>query len=148
MWKFDSSWRGGLLVGCAGAAYIVLMGIIVSFRPPDPVGPPGSLFLIPFCTKENNNFLHRCPSSEAHEMPDYVAEHFVVYEDNKPLGPRASIEDIKKLGGGRFSYSRTLGILVSPSNNDNDIMHNHHNYWVVLRPPSASRLDSVRWRAQ
>ena len=63
-------------------------------------------------------------------MPDYIVRNFIIYEDDKPLGPRASIDDIRTLGNGRFSYSRELGILLSPSNND--LKNTKHNYWVVL----------------
>ena len=54
-----------------------------------------------------------------------------VYEDNQPLGPAHSrIEDIGRLGKGRYSHSKR-GLVFSASDNT-DINTNGRTYWAVL----------------
>ena len=54
-----------------------------------------------------------------------------VYEGNQPLGPaHSSIEDIGRLGKGRYSYSKR-GLVFSASDNS-DINTNKRTYWAVL----------------
>jgi hypothetical protein len=41
-----------------------------------------------------------------------------LFEDGKPLGPaHSSLEDIKSLGGGRYSHRKGVGLIFSPSDN-------------------------------
>ncbi len=55
----------------------------------------------------------------------------LLYEDNQPLGPPHSrIEDIGRLGNGRYSHSKR-GLVFSASDNS-DINANKHVYWAVL----------------
>jgi hypothetical protein len=55
----------------------------------------------------------------------------LLYEDNQPLGPAHSrIEDIGRLGKGRYSHSKR-GLVFSATDNS-DINTNNRTYWAVL----------------
>jgi hypothetical protein len=55
----------------------------------------------------------------------------LLYEDNRLLGPPHSpIEDVGRLGRGRYSHSKR-GLVFSASDNS-DINENRHTYWAVL----------------
>jgi len=62
---------------------------------------------------------------------DPTRSPLLVYEDNHLLGPPHSrIEDIGRLGKGRYSHSKR-GLVFSASDNS-DINANKHIYWAVL----------------
>ena len=62
---------------------------------------------------------------------DPTRSPLLLYEDNHLLGPPHSrIEDIGRLGQGRYSHSKR-GLVFSASDNS-DINTNKHNYWAVL----------------
>jgi hypothetical protein len=57
---------------------------------------------------------------------------FVIYEDDRPLGPAHSRSaDIHELGHGRFSHWTGIGFIISSSDGTNPAT-NGRNYWVVL----------------
>jgi hypothetical protein len=57
---------------------------------------------------------------------------FVVYEDDRPLGPAHSRSaDIHNLGHGRFSHWTAVGFIISSSDGTNPAT-NGRKYWVVL----------------
>lgn len=59
---------------------------------------------------------------------------YVVYEDDRPLGPAHSDGvDIQKLGRGRFVHWKNIGFIISSSDGTNPAS-NGRKYWVV-RPP-------------
>jgi hypothetical protein len=62
---------------------------------------------------------------------DPTRSSLILYEDNRPLGPaHSSIEDVGRLGRGRYSHSKR-GLVFSASDNS-DINENKHIYWAVL----------------
>jgi hypothetical protein len=65
----------------------------------------------------------------------------VLYEDDKPLGPGHSDHyDVEKIGLGRYSHWKDLGILFATSDNS-DPNKNGRAYWAVIianRPPAAA----------
>jgi hypothetical protein len=55
----------------------------------------------------------------------------LLYEGNQPLGPpHSGIEDIARLGKGRYSHSKR-GLVFSASDNS-DVNTNRRTYWAVL----------------
>jgi hypothetical protein len=61
----------------------------------------------------------------------------IIYENDKPLGPAHSDHyDVEKIGLGRYSHGKDLGILFSTSDNS-DPNNNGRAYFVVV--PSAER---------
>src|SRR5258708_6641027 len=68
----------------------------------------------------------------ADDLAHATRSPFVVYEDDRPLGPaHARHADISTLGHGRFSHWKDLGFLISSSDGTNP-RTNGRNYWVVL----------------
>ena len=62
---------------------------------------------------------------------DPTRSPLLLYEGNQPLGPAHSrIEDIGRLGKGRYSHSKR-GLVFSASDNS-DVNTNNRNYWAVL----------------
>lgn len=54
-----------------------------------------------------------------------------IYEDDQPLGPAHSrIEDVGRLGQGRYSHTKR-GLVFSASDNT-DVNTNKRTYWAVL----------------
>jgi hypothetical protein len=57
----------------------------------------------------------------------------VIYENEKPLGPaHSSHEDIEKIGGGRFSHWRGIGIVFSASDATNP--NTNGRRYTIVRP--------------
>ncbi|MGM4872115.1 hypothetical protein AB7645_12910 [Bradyrhizobium sp. 956_D2_N1_5] len=57
----------------------------------------------------------------------------VIYENEKPLGPaHSSHEDINKIGGGRFSHWRGIGIIFSASDATNP--NTNGRRYTIVRP--------------
>jgi hypothetical protein len=130
---FKDSWKTEAVLIFSGAIYVVFLSVVLLLSAPvEPKGPPGALFRVPFCLKKVDAFLYSCPSPAASELSETLIPLVTIYEDDKPLGPRAPLDDIRKLGAGRFAYSKTAGLFISPSNNDTVLSQNHHDYWVVL----------------
>jgi hypothetical protein len=127
---FEDSWKTEAVLIFSGASDFVFLSVVLlhSAPPVEPKGPRGALVRIPFCLKEVDAFLYRCPSPVASEVSETLIPLVTIYEDDKPLGPRAPLDDIRKLGAGRFAYSETAGLFISPSNNDTVLSQNHHDY--------------------
>jgi hypothetical protein len=69
--------------------------------------------------------------SVADSADDPTRSPLLVYEDDHLLGPAHSrIEDIGRLGQGRYSHS-TKGLVFSASDNS-DVNTSKHLYWAVL----------------
>lgn len=61
----------------------------------------------------------------------------ILYENDKPLGPSHSVHyDVERLGLGRYSHWKDLGILFATSDNS-DPNNNGRAYFVVL--PDGAR---------
>ncbi|SDS26857.1 hypothetical protein SAMN05444158_1533 [Bradyrhizobium canariense] len=64
----------------------------------------------------------------------------MLYEDNKPLGPAHSDDlDIERIGKGRYSYRKGVGLIFSTSDNSDPAANGRH-YWVDC--PNKSPLTS------
>jgi hypothetical protein len=62
---------------------------------------------------------------------DQTRSPVLLYEDNKLLGPPHSpIEDVGRLGGGRYVHLKRT--LVFSASDNSDINTNKHIYWAVL----------------
>jgi hypothetical protein len=58
---------------------------------------------------------------------------YVIYEDDKPLGPAHSAEeDVVTIGRGRFLHKGDIFVLSTSDNSDPRV--NGRNYWVALPP--------------
>jgi hypothetical protein len=56
----------------------------------------------------------------------------IVYEEGKPLGPaHSNFTDISKLGGGRFTFWTSQGLIFSTSDGS-DPNSNGRRYWAVV----------------
>jgi hypothetical protein len=100
------------------------------------VGPPGAILLVDIQRLEGGGLGFRCPAHLLREFEDDQpnAQHSpaILYENNKPLGPAHSqIEDIAKLGGGRYSHRKTIGFVFSTSDNSSPNKNGRH-YWAAL----------------
>jgi hypothetical protein len=83
----------------------------------------------------------------ADEIGQWSRSPFMVYEDDRPLGPaHAPHADISKLGHGRFSHWKDLGFIISSSDGTNPGT-NGRNYWVVLpenHAPPAGMVAALK----
>jgi hypothetical protein len=88
------------------------------------LGPPDSVAYIAVA-----QLVHKlADTQEAPERSPYV-----IYEEDKPLGPAHSAEkDIVTTGHGRFLHKGDVFILSASDNSDPRT--NGRNYWVVLLP--------------
>jgi hypothetical protein len=65
----------------------------------------------------------------------------MLYEDDKPLGPAHSDDaDIERMGNGRFSYRKGVGLVFSTSDNSDPATNGRH-YWMTC--PNKSPLTSA-----
>lgn len=105
--------------------------------------PAGAVFDLkrPFLRFSANNgfsFYALAPTldSLADSDDDIKRSPFVIYENDRPLGPAHSRHpDIAELGYGRFSHWTKVGFIFSSSDRTNPAS-NGRQYWVVL--PTSS----------
>jgi hypothetical protein len=99
--------------------------------------PKGAVLqLISFKKLAPNGFAYRSPVQRPRDLADSPAEPArspaVIFEDGKPLGPaHSALEDIERIGLGRFSHLKNFGYIFSTSDNS-DPATNGRKYWVVL----------------
>lgn len=104
-----------------------------------PIAPPGAVLQLGNCHKlVPDGFLYTCVAHMLRDLEDTVptGQHspVLVYENDRPLGPGLSPHDeIEKIGLGRYSHWKDMGILISTSDNS-DPNTNGRAYWAVLPP--------------
>jgi hypothetical protein len=107
--------------------------------PPSPPAPPGTVLELEWSSdlfKKMNGFAHfwQAPSldSEADTADDPERSPYLVYEDDRPLGPAHAVHtEIASLGHGRFSHWKGIGFIVSSRDGTSPIS-NGRKYRVVL----------------
>jgi hypothetical protein len=77
--------------------------------------------------------------------PDDRRSPVLLYEDDKPLGLAHSDDaDIERLGSGRYSYRKGVGLIFSTSDNSDPATNGRH-YWMTCASKSpivsAQRCD-------
>jgi hypothetical protein len=117
-----------------------------------PIAPPGAVLRLSGCHKlVPNGFLYTCKAYLLRDLEDTIAtaqrSPVLVYENDRPLGPGLSPHhEIEKIGLGRYSHWKDLGILLSTSDNS-DPNTNGRAYWAVLPPAmNAGEAGSISYR--
>ena len=138
----------------ASVIYAVYISIAlwIGSRYVAPIAPPGAVLRLSFCYKlVPDGFLYTCKAHMLRDLEDAVptAQHspVLVYENDRPLGPGHSPHhEIEKIGLGRYSHWKDLGILLSTSDNS-DPNVNGRAYWAVLPPAMiAEETGSISYR--
>ena len=99
-------------------------GAVVHLQSFHKSGPPGTFgyFSVAQAVQRESD------TPEAPERSPYL-----LYEDNKPLGPAHSRkEDIERIGSGRFLHLGSIFFFSTSDNSDPGV--NGRNYWIVLPP--------------
>ena len=138
-----------MVLAAAAAVYAVYLPVALMIAsdevfPPWPPGNPIRLLDIQKHLERglpDGGFAYVAKASElrAFEDADPKAQKspIIIYENDKPLGPAHSDHyDVEKIGLGRYSHSKDIGILFSTSDNS-DPHKNGRAYFVVV--PSAER---------
>ncbi len=144
--KSVPAWKVVLIGLAVYAVYLPVARMIASNEvfPPWPPGNPVRLLgfqKMPEKTLPNGGVAYfiRADDFSAFEDADPKAQKspIILYENDKPLGPAHSDHyDIEKIGLGRYSHVKDLGILFSTSDNS-DPNKNGRAYFIVV--PSAGR---------
>ncbi|MET4240141.1 hypothetical protein ACVWXN_001574 [Bradyrhizobium sp. i1.4.4] len=129
----------GLGLGLLALYFPVAIYLKYSYFPP-PEPPVIRTFMLPPFTKVDGDGHAYQASSEyiasldalADSRDDSASSPILIYENDKPLGPaHSSHEDIEKIGYGRFSHWRGMGIIFSASD-VTDPNTNGRRYTVVV----------------
>jgi hypothetical protein len=128
------------------AAYFPIASMVASHEtfPPWPPGDPVRLLGIQKMVQDglpNGGvaYFTKASAVSAFEDDDAKAQKspVILYEDDRPLGPaRSDHYDVERLGQGRYSHWKHLGILFSASDNS-DPRQNGRAYFAVQ--PAGAR---------
>ncbi|WFU83897.1 hypothetical protein QA645_14485 [Bradyrhizobium sp. CIAT3101] len=126
-------------LGLLALYFPVAIYLTYSYSPP-PEPPVIRTFLLPPFTKVDGDGHAYQASSEyiasldalADSRGDGASSPILIYENGRPLGPaHSSHDDIEKIGNGRFSHWRGMGIIFSASD-VTDPNTNGRRYTVVV----------------
>jgi hypothetical protein len=133
--------RKKLAIGLAAfAVYLSVALWLKNSDVPSAPPPPGTVLQLkrPFNEFSNtNSFAYYANAPSLDGEADTIGEAkspYVVYENNRPLGPAHAIHtEIANLGYGRFSHWKGIGFVVSSSDGTSPAS-NGRKYRVVLPP--------------
>lgn len=128
----------------------IFLGLLALYSPvalylkyaytPQPEPPVIRTFMLPpFAKIDGDGHAYQASSAYiasldalADSRDDKTRSPMAIYETNKPIGPaHSSHEDIEKIGNGRFSHWRGMGIIFSPSD-ATDPNTNGRRYTIVM----------------
>jgi hypothetical protein len=129
-----------ITIGIAAFAVYLSVAFWLKYSYVPPAPPPGTVLELkrPF---DKFSFAGHVasyapvPSLDSNaDTNDHVGSPYIMYEDNRPLGPAHAMHaEISDLGHGRFSHWKGVGFIISSSDGTNPAF-NGRRYRVVLPP--------------